>query len=144
MKPKEPGDGDRPFPPIHIDAAGTITCGKKRFAAQESTLRRQILEIIGKSSHGHLLRDDYVNKLINAYIRPIDVSDFSGNVLTEPYIRRKNNVDKAISRLRKDLLRVFKKDLPEGATWLSFSKKLDGWLLYRLPSRGCDGELHPS
>ncbi len=129
---------------IQIDGAGTLTCGTKRFTAQGSTIRRLILEIIGQSSDGHIRREDYLNLLINSHIRPIDVPNRPDSLMTEPYLRRKNNVDKAISRLRKDLEQNFKADLPDGTSWISFSKKIDGWLLYRLPSRGCDGEYHPA
>jgi hypothetical protein len=63
-------------------------------------------------------------------------------VRTEPYFRRKNNVNKAISRLRQDLTHFFARDLPPGTKWMCFSEKIDGWLLYRLPGLGCDGEYH--
>jgi hypothetical protein len=128
---------------MQICGEGTITCGRKCFTANEPTIRSAILKIIGQSDSGHLLRKEYTSQLIEAYIRPSDSRMDPERLKTEPYLRRKNNVDKALSRLRKDLDRVFQDDVPADTSWMSFSKKIDGWLLYRLPSRGCDGDYHP-
>jgi hypothetical protein len=140
----EPKEGNRELPPIKIDRNGTLTCGRKRFAAQECTIRRSVLTILGRSSGGQLHREEYIRKLICTHVRPIDMPALPKAVLTAPYLRRKNNVDKALSRLRKDLEQNFADDFPEGTSWMCFSKKIDGWLLYRLPARGCDGQYHPS
>ena len=128
---------------IQIDRTGTMTCGKRRFIAHEFTIRRTILMILGENTSGQLLREEYVSKLISTHVRPIDMPILPSDILTAPYLRRKNNVDKALSRLRKDLEQNFSEDFPEGTSWMCFSKKIDGWLLYRLPARGCDGQYHP-
>ena len=127
---------------LTVDAEGTVTCGKRSFKTVDSTIRKEILKIVAQNEKGYLLRKDYTNKLIRDYLRPIDIPTPVNTLRTEPYLRRQNNVDKAISRLRIDLERTFKTDFPDGTSWMSYSKKIDGWLLYRLPSLGCDGEFH--
>lgn len=129
---------------IQIDRTGAMTCGKKRFKAQAFTIRSSVLKILGESSCGQLRREEYISMLISTHVRPIDMPFLPSDILTASYLRRKNNVDKALSRLRKDLEQNFSEDFPEGTAWICFSKKIDGWLLYRLPARGCDGQYHPS
>jgi len=124
---------------IRVESCGTIALGKKRFSPEEGSIRHQILQIMARSTNGHLLKEDYLSELIDGYFR---LKPKGLRLVTEPYLRRQNNVEKAISRLRHDLEKTFKDDLPEGTAWMCFSKKINGWLLFRLPGLGCDGEYH--
>lgn len=133
---------DKPKNPLSINAEGTISCGGKLLKSLEFTIRREILKIIGQDSAGCLLRRDYTTRLINDFLRPIDTSSPLLSLKSEPYRRRQNNVDKAISRLRSDLERIFKSEFPAGTSWMRYSKKIDGWLLFCLPALGCDGKFH--
>jgi ribosome maturation protein Sdo1 len=119
---------------------GQITYGSKRFKSHANTIRRQIIELIETNISGHLLKSDVERELISGYF--IQSANRSLRLVSEPYRKRQNNVDKALSRLRQDLSEFFKDDFPEGTAWLCFSKKIDGWLLYRLPGLGCDGDYH--
>lgn len=139
---RENQSSDNPKNPLTINAEGTISCGGKLLKSLEFTTRREILKIMGQDSGGCLLRRDYTTKLINDFLRPIDISNQLVSLKSEPYRRRQNNVDKAISRLRTDLARIFKSEFPVGTSWMRYSKKKDGWLLYCLPALGCDGEFH--
>ena len=127
-------------PSLTIANDGVIRCGKKRFPSNGSGIRGEILRIIGRSLSGYLPKDTYQDHLIDRFVRLSPSS--SAPVRTKPHSRRKNNVNKAISRLRQDLERFFALDLPPGTKWMCFSEKIDGWLLYRLPGLGCDGEYH--
>jgi hypothetical protein len=124
---------------IRIEPTGAIYLGKKKFCPEEGSIRRQILQIMARSTYGHLRKEDYLVELIDAYFK---LKPKGLRLVTEPYLRRQNNVEKAISRLRQDLERTFKDDFPDGTAWMCFSKKLNGWLLFRLPGLGCDGEYH--
>lgn len=119
---------------------GHITCGARRFRSHANTIRRQIIDLIEANISGHLLKSDVERELISGYF--IQSPNRSLRLVSEPYRKRQNNVDKALSRLRQDLSEFFKHDFPEGTSWLCFSKKIDGWLLYRLPGLGCDGDYH--
>ena len=131
----------RPAPPsLTISTDGMISCGSKKFPSNGAGIRGEILRIIGRSLNGYLPRDTYQDDLIDRFVKFSPPS--SAPVRTGPYFRRKNNVNKAISRLRQDLERFFSRDLPTGTRWMCFSEKIDGWLLYRLPGLGCDGEYH--
>jgi hypothetical protein len=143
MNLDEPSGNGQRFAPPKISADGTITCGQKCFTAHATTIRAEILKIIGRSNGGHLLRHEYAAQLIRAHLRPKDLPTMPAGLLTEPYRRRQNNVDKAISRLRRDLWRMFKDEFPDGTSWMRYSKKINGWLLYQLPALGCDGNYHP-
>lgn len=125
---------------IRVSKEGVISLGAKRFASHANTIRRQIIELIANNSQGHLLKHDYERELISGHF--IQSSNRELRLVSEPYLRRQNNVEKALSRLRQDLTDFFKEDFPAGTVWLCFSKKIDGWLLYRLPGLGCDGEYH--
>ncbi len=125
---------------LTISSEGAITCGSKKFPSNGSGIRGEILRIIGRSLCGYLAKDTYQDDLIDRFVRFSPPS--SAPVRTEPYFRRKNNVNKALSRLRHDLEQFFARELPPGTKWLCFSEKIDGWLLYRLPGLGCDGEYH--
>lgn len=119
---------------------GQITYGTKRFKSHANTIRRQIIDLIESNLSGHLLKADVERELISGYF--IQGQNRSLRLVSEPYRKRQNNVDKALSRLRQDLSEFFKDDFPEGTAWLCFSKKIGGWLLYRLPGLGCDGDYH--
>ena len=119
---------------------GTIICGSKRYKSDANTIRRQIIHLISRNNRGHLAKDDYERELIASYIGQMPSAKL--RLISEPYLRRQNNVDKALSRLRRDLANFFKDELPDGTSWICFSKKINGWLLYRLPGLGCDGEYH--
>ena len=124
---------------LKLERDGTIACGSKRYKAEEDTIRKEILRLMAKNPDGHLLREDFKQSLIESHFK------WRANgaaLINETYMRRQNNVEKAISRLRKDLGRFFGEHLPEGTSWMCFSKKIDGWLLYRLPGLGCDGNYH--
>jgi hypothetical protein len=127
---------------VKLQPNGTVTIGEKRFHAQPHSLRNEILRLMSQDGRGRLLRRDYHEKLIELFVRSQEDRDSKTKFISEPFLKRQNNVDKALSRLRKDLGKFFKKDLPVGTSWICFSKRLDGWLLYRLPGLGCDGELH--
>lgn len=131
--------GKTPGGAIKIEPTGTITFGKIKFSPEEGSIRQQILQIMARNCHGHLLKEDYLSELIDAYFR---LKPKGLRLVTEPYLRRQNNVEKAVSRLRQDLERIFKDEMPEGTAWMCFSKKINGWLLFRLPGLGCDGEYH--
>jgi hypothetical protein len=119
---------------------GTIICGSKRYKSDTNTIRRQIIHLISRNNRGHLAKDDYERELIASYIGHLPSTKL--RLISEPYLRRQNNVDKALSRLRRDLAKFFKDELPDGTSWICFSKKINGWLLYRLPGLGCDGDYH--
>jgi hypothetical protein len=119
---------------------GQITYGARRFKTHANTIRRQIIDLIEANISGHLLKSDVERELISGYF--IQSSNRALRLVSEPYRKRQNNVDKALSRLRQDLSEFFKDDFPEGTAWLCFSKKIEGWLLYRLPGLGCDGDYH--
>ncbi len=121
---------------------GAVVCGSKRYFSQNDTLRQEILRIMGRSDKAVLLKSSYLSELITAHIPPRLRLAGPGAVADEQYKRRRNNVEKALSRLRHDLSRIFSDLMPPGTAWLCFSKKIDGWLLYRLPGLGCDGEYH--
>jgi hypothetical protein len=125
---------------IHISKEGNITFGVKRFRSHANTIRRQIIELIASNPNGHLLKRDYERELVSGHF--IQSANRELRLVSEPYLRRQNNVEKALSRLRQDLSNFFQDDFPAGTAWLCFSKKIDGWLLYRLPGLGCDGEYH--
>lgn len=124
---------------IKISPSGAIILGPKKFQPEEGSIRQQILQIMSRNPQGHLRKDAYQEELIDAYFR---LKPKGLRLVTEPYLRRQNNVEKAISRLRQDLERLFKDDLPVGTAWMCYSKKINGWLLYRLPGLGCDGDYH--
>ena len=119
---------------------GNITYGARRFKTHANTIRRQIIDLIEANVSGHLLKADVERELISGYF--IQSSNRALRLVSQPYRKRQNNVDKALSRLRQDLSEFFKDDFPEGTAWLCFSKKIEGWLLYRLPGLGCDGDYH--
>lgn len=126
-------------PSMKIDSDGAIVLGHRRYLPEPGTIRREILQIMSGTTQGHLRKADYHAKLIDGF--------FCGRqaavrLVTEPVIKRQNNVDKAISRLRHDLARIFGDCLPAGTSWMCFSRKIDGWILYRLPGLGCDGDYH--
>ena len=136
-------------PPTHYHSSiltvipeGTISCGNILFKTINATIRKEILKIIGQNDKRILLRQDYSAKLIKGHLRPIDIPAGPTSVKSEHYVRRKNNVDKALSRLRMDLERIFKTAFPAGTSWMRYSSKIDGWPLYCLPGLGCDGEFH--
>jgi len=118
---------------------GTIMLGDKRYRPEEGTLRRQILQLMARNPHGYLKKEDCHSELIDNHfhLKPKGL-----RLITEPYLRRQNNIEKSISRLRQDLQRIFKDELPAGTSWMCYSRKINGWLLYRLPGLGCDGEYH--
>ena len=126
--------------PIKVSKDGSIALGSKKFFCEANTIRRQIIELIAKNTHGHLIKSEYERELIAGFL--VQNSHRGIRVISEPYLRRQNNVEKALSRLRQDLSRFFKDDLPPGTAWLCFSRKIQGWLLYRLPGLGCDGDYH--
>lgn len=128
-----------PSKSIKINPCGSIILGHKKFQPEDGSIRQQILQIMGRNPQGHLCKEDYHSELIDAYFR---LKPKGLRLVTEPYLRRQNNVEKAISRLRQDLERLFKDDFPDGTAWMCYSKKINGWLLYRLPGLGCDGEYH--
>jgi hypothetical protein len=125
--------------PLRIDASGMIILGSKRFLPEDGSIRQHVLQIMARHPYGHLRKEDYQRELIDDYFK---LKPKGLRLITEPYLRRQNNVEKAISRLRQDLERIFRDDLPDGTAWMCFSKKINGWLLYRLPGLGCDGEYH--
>ncbi len=129
-----------PKPTVRPD--GAVVCGSKRYRSQSDTLRCDILRIMGRSDKAILPKSSYLTELVTAHIPPRLRLASAGAVADEQYQRRRNNVEKAISRLRQDLSRIFADLMPPGTSWLCFSKKIDGWLLYRLPGLGCDGEYH--
>lgn len=129
-------------PFLEVRKDGTLWFGNTRFKPQEGTLRSEVLKLICTTELGYLRKIDYRQELIESYFKWKPVSTGITRVITASYLRRQNNVDKAISRLRQDLTRKFKDKFPEGTKWLCHSKKIDGWLLYRLPGLGCDGEYH--
>lgn len=132
--------GTKPDDKIKVSKDGQIVFGFKRFKSHANTLRRQIIELIACNANGHLLKTDYERELVSAHF--IQSHNRALCLVSEPYLRRQNNVDKALSRLRQDLADFFRDDFPPGTSWLCFSKKINGWLLYRLPGLGCDGEYH--
>jgi|688.fasta_scaffold213738_4 hypothetical protein len=125
---------------IRVSKDGHITFGIKRFRSHAGTIRRQIIELIASNANGHLLKRDYERELVSGHF--IQSPNRELRLVSEPYMKRQNNVEKALSRLRQDLANFFQEDFPAGTVWLCFSKKIDGWLLYRLPGLGCDGEYH--
>jgi len=125
---------------IKVSKDGCITVSGKRFTSHANTIRRQIIELIAHNSQGRLLKKDYERELVSGYF--IQGAGQGSVLVSEPYLRRQNNVDKALSRLRKDLGDFFKDDFPAGTSWLCFSQKIEGWLLFRLPGLGCDGDYH--
>jgi hypothetical protein len=125
---------------ISVSKEGNITFGVKRFRSHAGTIRRQIIELIASNASGHLLKKDYERELVSGHF--IQSANRELRLVSEPYMKRHNNVEKALSRLRQDLATFFQEDFPAGTVWLCFSKKIDGWLLYRLPGLGCDGEYH--
>lgn len=134
----KPSQQDKQKPLIIKD--GHISCGMRRFKSQANTIRREIIGLIEANINGHLLKSDVERELISGYF--IQSPNRSLRLVSEPYRKRQNNVDKALSRLRQDLSDFFKDEFPQGTTWLCFSKKIEGWLLYRLPALGCDGDYH--
>jgi hypothetical protein len=127
---------------LQIRPDGAVICGEKKFLPKDDTIRGQILRLMGRDDDGVLSRTSYRMELIMPFIPPRERVPGANPILGYGFHRRQNNVDKAISRLRLDLNRFFGDLVPEGTSWLYFSKKIDGWLLYRLPGLGSDGGFH--
>ena len=129
-----------PTPTVRPD--GAVVCGGKRYRTQDHTLRGEILRIMGRDDKAILSKTNCRAELITAHIPPRLRLPEAAPAKQLHYKRRLNNIEKAISRLRQDLTKMFEDLMPPGTTWLCFSEKIDGWLLYRLPGLGCDGEYH--
>jgi hypothetical protein len=127
---------------MKIRPDGAVICGQKTFQSRADSVRAQILQLMGRSEGGILSRASYQRELIMPHIPARD--RFTGNslVLGDGFHRRRNNVDKALSRLRQDLKNFFSDLVPDGTSWLYFSEKIDGWILFRLPGLGSDGQFH--
>ena len=52
------------------------------------------------------------------------------------------NARKSVSRLRRSLIERFSSVIPPGMEWLHYSANRGGWILYKLPGLGSDGEWH--
>lgn len=110
---------------IKVSKDGHITFGIKRFRSHAGTIRRQIIELIATNANGHLLKRDYERELVSGHF--IQSPNRELRLVSEPYMKRQNNVEKALSRLRQDLANFFQEDSLRG---------LSGFVLVRKSTAG--------
>lgn len=109
-----------------------LEIGGEEFKAHPKSLQARVLEYFFCNPNGLLRRAELLGLLYE--------NEVEGALYTKRYQGSKwCSGHKVMSRLRKGLAEKFSHAVPVGTEWLPFSNILDGWILFKLPGYGSDG-----
>ena len=122
------------LPIIHFEL-DEMRVGGRSFTIKPGTDQSLILNYFS-SDPGTLLERNILTNLLCPKSAELELRSTSH--LESRWIR----VVKIMSRLRQVLSERFFGMVPLGTEWLHYSPRRDGWILYRLPGLGSDGDFH--
>ena len=115
------------FQPI-LAKDGSITTSTRIFEVSPASRQFRFLKTLANKKSGLLKREELIGSMYG------DLFEFNPTVSMKYTVNRYRTAVKTLSRLRIELENFFGDLVPPGFTWLPWSDKLGGWILF---SRGC-------
>jgi hypothetical protein len=130
----EPSRKSIPLPVISLSQGPTIRVGHHGVSIHPRSRQAKLLQYFQMDASRYLPRQKLLDVVGHAG------ADSEISVVREEALM-KSGV-KVLSRLRQRLMVSFQNMVPDGTEWLPYSSKVDGWILFKLPGYGSDGQWH--